>query len=135
MAKAPVEIEVRGIRELDRGSRKLFENIDDGADRAFLAVADQVAVMVRSRVPRLTGRLAGSVEATGSEKGASLALGGSLPYAGWIEFGGTRGRPYVSTGRYLFPTAEAATPLIARAGETAARDEIRKMTWPTPSPL
>lgn len=135
MAQAPVDIEVRGIRELQRGSRRLFENIDDGADREFMATADQVASMVRSRQPHLTGRLAASVEAGHGEQGANLSLGGSLPYAGWIEFGGTRGRPYVPMGRTLFPTAQAAEPMFARAGETVARDEIRRMSWPTPSPL
>lgn len=135
MADGPVDIEVRGVRELERGSRTLFGNIDDGADREFMSTAEQVASMVRSRQPHRSGALAASVDAAPGEKGASLSLGGSLPYAGWIEFGGTRGRPYVATGRTLFPTAEAAAPMFGRAGETVARNEIRRMHWPTPSPL
>jgi len=37
----------------------------------------------------------------------------SVPYAGWVEFGGTRhrphdsSRPFVKGGRYLFPAAQA----------------------------
>jgi len=43
----------------------------------------------------------------------TLARGGGVPYAGWIEFGGTitgpkatNTRPFVKQGRYLFPSAE-----------------------------
>lgn len=135
MADGPVDVEVRGLRELQRGSRALFGNIDAGADREFVATAEQVATMVRSRQPHRTGALAATVDAAPAEKGASLSLGGSLPYAGWIEFGGTRGRPYIATGRTLFPTAEAAAPMFGRAGEKVANTEIARMHWPTPSPL
>jgi hypothetical protein len=135
MAQSPVDIEVRGLRELEHGARALFHNIDEGAEREFASTAEQVASMVRSRQPHRTGALAATVDAGPGEKGASVSLGGSLPYAGWIEFGGTRGRPYIATGRTLFPTAEAAAPMFGRAGETVARNEIRSMHWPTPSPL
>jgi phage gpG-like protein len=124
-------IEVHGIPELERGSRRLFENIDQGAGSAFRSVADQVATMVRTRVPRRSGRLAASVLADQADEGALVGLGDGVPYAGWIEFGGTRGRPYVPSGRYLYPTAQDAAPLLQRAGEQVARDEIRRMAWPT----
>src|SRR5262245_50903992 len=123
-------IEVHGIPELERGSRRLFDNIDQGAGSAFRSVADQVATIVRSRVPRRSGRLAGSVVSDQADEGALVGMGDGVPYAGWIEFGGTRGRPYVPTGRYLYPTASDAAPLLQRAGEQVAHDEIRRMAWP-----
>jgi phage gpG-like protein len=133
MAQRPVDVEVRGVRELQRGMRRLAGNIDRGADEEFRTAAEQVATIVRGRVPRRTGTLAGSVEAEPTDKGARVAMGAGVPYAGWIEFGGTRGRPYIASGRYLTPTALDAEPLLQRAGETAARKEIGRMRWPTPT--
>ncbi|MBO0743672.1 MAG: HK97 gp10 family phage protein [Candidatus Dormibacteraeota bacterium] len=128
-----LDVQVHGLTELNRGARRLFDNIDQGAGAAFGSVADQVATMVRGRVPRLTGRLASSVVSDQADDAAQVAMGDGVPYAGWIEFGGTRGRPYIDQGRYLYPTAQAAAPLLARAGETVARDKIRSMAWPTPT--
>jgi hypothetical protein len=129
----PVSAEVRGVDELQRGSRSLFEHIDSGADKAFMSTADQVATMIRTRQPVLTGRLAASAGAQPASHGASVTLGDGVPYAGWIEFGGTRGRPYVPMGRTVYPTAEAAAPLFKRAGDTLARNQIGSMRWPKPT--
>ena len=126
-------VEVHGFRELAAGSAVLYRKIDTSADTAFGVVADHVAVAVRIRVPRRSGRLAGSVVATRDARGAEVGIGGGVPYAGWIEFGGTRGRPYVPTGRYLYPTALAAEPVLVTAGELAAQREIGAMHWPTPT--
>ena len=135
MPDRAVHVEIRGVRELRTGMRRLAENIDEAADARFQTTADQVATLVRSRVPHLTGRLASSVvgEATGA--GAQVAEGAGVPYAGWIEFGGTRGRPYVAEGRFLYPASRDAAPLFVRAGEDAARQSIARTSWPTPTPL
>jgi hypothetical protein len=130
-----ISSDVRGLDELERGSRTLFRHIDDGADRAFLSTADQVATLVGRRQPVLTGRLAASAGAEPAEHGASVTLGGSdVPYAGWIEFGGTRGRPYVPMGRTLYPAAEESKNLFEQTGDKLARQEIGGMLWPKPSP-
>jgi hypothetical protein len=124
-------VELHGYPELAAGSLVLFRKIDRDADAAFGRVADGVAGAVRGRVPHRTGRLAGSVEAQhGTDPG--VGIGAGVPYAGWIEFGGTRGRPYVPTGRYLYPTALAAEPLLVAAGEITAQRNIGGMHWPTP---
>jgi hypothetical protein len=135
MAQRPVDVEIRGVRELRRGMRQLAGDIDDGAKTAFKATADQTATLVRSRVPKRSGRLAASVAGEAHARGATVAMGQGVPYAGWIEFGGGHGRPYVATGRYLNPTALQAAPAFQRAGEAAAKQQIRGMRWPTPSPL
>jgi len=126
-------VEVRGYPELAAGSANLFRRIGPEAEDRFQQVADQVAGAVRGRVPHRSGQLASSVE-TGraAPNGVSVGIGGGVPYAGWIEFGGTRGRPYVSGGRYLFPTAEAAEPLVHAAGDLAAREAIKEAVWPSP---
>jgi phage gpG-like protein len=67
------------------------------------------------------GALAGSLRASAYRSGAAVRMGSkSVPYAGWVEFGGTRKRPHASSrpflrnGRYLFPAAEANAPRAVR---------------------
>lgn len=128
-----VSVEVHGLPELAAGTRLLVERIDEEAPKRFEDVAERQAAAVRSRVPRRSGALAGSVEATVERDRAQVGYSGAVPYDGWIDFGGTRGRPYIASGRYLFPTALEAGPLLAAAGEAAASDEIRGMRWASPS--
>jgi hypothetical protein len=134
MPAPPIETKVRGLRELERGARNLFDDIEDDAEAKLLHVADQTATIVRAKVPVRSGRLASSVDAGPAPDGADLSIGAGVPYAGWIEFGGTRGRPYVPAGRYLFPTAKDAADDAGRAGERAAREQIRSARWPKPKP-
>jgi phage gpG-like protein len=127
-------VEVHGYRELVRGSEEIFERIEEQAPQRFKEVADKVASAARGRVPRRTGALAASVT-SGRERGKTLVgMGGSdVPYAGWIEFGGTRGRPYIERGRYLYPVALNAEPVLVAAADKTAKDAIRRQTWPRTS--
>jgi phage gpG-like protein len=129
-------VEVHGYAQLASGSAGLFRRIPTNAEARFRTVADQVAAPARGRVPHRSGQLAGSVSVAAEPDGASVGIGAGAAgaYAGWIEFGGTRGRPYVGSGRYLFPTAEGAEPLLHAQGELAAREEIGRTLWPTPRP-
>ena len=130
MSPAGGRVEVEGVEELARGTRKIADKIEDeAAPRAFLGVAERVASSTRGRVPRVSGTLAGSVLADRAEKGATAGIGGGVPYAGWIEFGGTRNRPYVPGGRYLFPAAEGSEGEVETAGLDAAKDTIRGHRW------
>ena len=70
--------------------------------------------------PRTSGRLASTVRASRIRTGGAVRMGRvSVPYAGWVEFGGTRKhpreshRPFVRTGRYLFPAARDLAPRAA----------------------
>jgi len=122
-----------GYDELARGSKSLFQHIAEGAPKAFSEVARAAAIQTQAIVPRRSGTLAGSV--TGDLVGdhAEVGIGEGVPYAGWIEFGGSRGRPYVTEGRYLFPTALAMESLVTDAGERVAINEIKETRWPSPS--
>jgi hypothetical protein len=137
-----LRVEVYGLDELVRGSRKLVEEIDDEAGDRFGDVADKVASTTRSGVPRRSGALAASVTSGESRGRAFVGIGGTdVPYAGWIEFGGARRgrgggvaeRPYLARGRYLYPTAMNAEPTLVAAGDDAARKEIKEMRWPRPT--
>jgi hypothetical protein len=66
------------------------------------------------------GALAGSIRASAYKSGAAIRMGSkAVPWAGWVEFGGTRRRPrvserpYVKSGRYLFPAARALSSRAA----------------------
>jgi hypothetical protein len=116
--------------------RRWADQVAPAVARAAGPFAERVADTVRSRVPHLTGQLAGSVEAGDDDEGGPgsiVALGGGVPYAGWIEFGGSRGRPYVPEGRYLYPTAlEARDEYATLAADTAA-DTVGRFPWSTPA--
>ena len=133
MADPALSAEVHGIPELKRGSKRLFAHIDDGAGKAFVSTADQVATLIRARQPVDTGKLAASAGAEPADHGASVTLGDGVPYAGWIEFGGTRGRAYVPEGRTVYPTAEESKSMFERTGDKVARAQIGTMLWPKPN--
>ena len=70
------------------------------------------------------GQLGGDIRVSATRTGAAVRMGrASIPYAGWVEFGGRRKsphnstRPFVKTGRYLFPAANdlGVGPLAAAA--------------------
>jgi hypothetical protein len=134
VASEPVTVKVKGIRQLESGAARLFDNIDQAADdEACEATAGQTAATVRARVPRLTGRLAASVRETSRVGGGhSVQMGAGLPYARWIEYGGGRGRPYRARGRYLYPTAKRTERALRKHAEQVCKREIRSMRWPKP---
>ena len=137
MAK-DTRVEVHGYRELAAGTERLADDLGEAARRAFLGVATDAAQETSMVVPRDTGALAASATAAlrsarAKKEGARVSIGKGLPYAGWIEFGGTRDRPFIPGGRYLYPTALDVTPQLEAAGEEAARKEIGGFRWTRPS--
>lgn len=130
-----VRVEVDGYLQLAADTGRLAKKIGERATDDFVAVADRKAAAARTRVPHRSGALAASVAGGEGDERALVGMGGSaVPYAGWVEFGGTRGRPYVGSGRYLYPTALDAEPLLLIAADQAARKEIGTMVWSSPTP-
>jgi hypothetical protein len=136
-----ITVEIRGQEDLIDGSEKLFERIGEQATDRFEDVADKAASAARARVPRVSGALAASI---GTERYGDTVLvgmgGPDAPYAGWIEFGGFREgrgggiaeRPYYGRGRYLYPAALNAEPILIRTATDVAEDEIRRYPWASP---
>lgn len=125
-----IDVEVLGLDELVSGSRKLFRQIGKSADRRFGDVAERRARIARGIVPRLSGTLAASV----AHEGAEVQMGEGVPYAGWVEWGGTRGRPYFPEGRYFWPVAyEQVESELQREGTAVAQHETRGFQWPSPT--
>jgi hypothetical protein len=130
---ADADVVLHGYRELAAGSEVLARRIGARAGRDMQPVAEDVRRRVAGRVPRRSGRLAASVETEAVQGGVGVSYSGAVPYDGWIDFGGTRGRPYAASGRYLYPTALDAGPRLQDACERGATMEIGAMTWPTPT--
>jgi hypothetical protein len=132
-AQQPVEIKIRGVRQLQDGARRLFENIETAEARdAVEPTADQVAAIVRARVPKRSGRLAGSVRSVMRGQVGQVQMGAGLEYARWIEYGGGRGRPYRAKGRYVYPTARRTATAFRKHAQTVCAQEIRGMHWRAP---
>jgi hypothetical protein len=102
-------------------------------DKAVAPLGTRVAGIVAGRVPHLTGQLAGSVESSTDDEGVAVSLGDGVDYAGWIEFGGSRGRDYVPEGRYLYPTLLEAEDEFAQIAGNAADDSVGRFAWSTPA--
>ena len=96
-------VTVKGVAELQAGSRRLAGVIDDKAKQRMATVASHEAGAVGGKVPRKSGRLASSVVAEDNLLTIAAFLGKSAPQ----PYGGSRGRPYVAQGRYVYPTALA----------------------------
>jgi phage gpG-like protein len=142
VADGELTVEIHGYDELVSGSERLFEKIGDQAGERFEDVADKVAAATRARVPRDSGALAASVTVDRDNGTAIVGMGDSgTPYAGWIEFGGAREgrgggvaeRPYYGRGRYLYPAALNAEPVLIKTASDVADDEIRRFPWARPS--
>jgi hypothetical protein len=136
LSKSPV-VGIVGMAALRRDVNRMTDDVSGplyaAIKRAGLQVAEPVAAAVRARLPsgpRTTGRLQGDVRVGATRTGASVRMGRkTVPYAGWVEFGGTRKRPwpserpFVKDGRYLFPAARDLSAQTA-ADYTAALQAV-----------
>lgn len=116
--------------------RRWADQVAPEVAKAAQPFAERVADIVRGRVPVLTGQLAGSVEVGADDEGGAgvtVGIGDGVPYAGWIEFGGGHGRPYIPEGRYLYPTAEQAADEYAQMAADTAADTVGRFSWSTPA--
>ncbi len=122
-------IKVEGLREFQRALKQA-----DGESQKKLRVIlnDVSAVVVTGasrRVPRRSGRAAASLRAQSSQREARV-IGGSkkVPYYGWLDFGGRIGRdksqrrPFVQSGRYMWPAVAANRQSLEKALQKALID-------------
>lgn len=133
-AGAGAGVELIGLDEAMRDIARWADQLGPTLDRDARSFAADVESKTASRVPVLTGALASSVQLVdlpGDEFGAAVSIGDGLDYAPWIEFGGSRGRPYISEGRYLYPTALAAEGEWLRRAEDTAEQTARSYPWST----
>jgi hypothetical protein len=117
----PEAIQVQGYAEFRRGLLKIDKewSATEGLKRVGDRAAGLVVDWAKPRVPRRTGKTAGSVKATSTATAAKVTGGGArVPWYPWIDFGGTVGRKrsvhraFLPDGRFIYP------------GFAARRDEI-----------
>jgi hypothetical protein len=126
-------VDLVGLDAANRALRDWSRDLGPAVEQELAGFASTLARTVASTVPVLTGTLKGSVEVAElgpSEDGVGVAMGAGIPYAGWIEYGGTRGRPATPQGRYLGTTAVAAETRFLDAVATAADKTVRGYPWP-----
>lgn len=120
-------IRVEGLKEFRRNLRQLDRNLPKGLRHAGNEAAQIVVATAKPRVPRLTGRAAGSIKAA-STATAARVQGGSkrVPYYGFLDFGGRVGRrhsvkrPFLKEGRYIWAAFAARRTEVQRK----LRDEL-----------
>ena len=125
--------------------RRALKNVDRELPKELRArmrsdVADPVAALVKARVPVRSGRWRKAIRGGATQRVAYVQWGrASVPYAGWMEFGGGipnkrsgkrkagkpfRYRTFVQEGRYVRPTVGDES---ARAGDAAEKALLEVM--------
>lgn len=132
---AGVAVDVLGLRALMRDLKRLADpragDLAAALAQAGRQAAQPVADAVRSAYPSKSGRLAGSVRVTGSRSGAAVRVGRkNVAYAGPVDFGGYPGdRPYIASGRYLYPAMLAQQTQVVAAYQQAVTAAVNQFDW------
>ncbi len=103
-------VKVEGLAEFNRNLRKLDSELPKVLRQAHNEAAQLIVRYAQPRVPRKTGRAAGTIKAR-STRTETRVSGGSkrASYYPWLDFGGRVGpsrsvhRPFIKQGRYLYP--------------------------------
>ncbi len=107
-------IKVEGLAEFSKNLRKLDADLPKALRLAHNEAGQLIVDYARPRVPRRSGRAAGTLK-TRSTRTETRVQGGSkrASYYPWLDFGGRVGpkksvrRPFISGGRYLYPALGA----------------------------
>jgi hypothetical protein len=126
---AETKTEWAGLAEAIADLKRWGVDLGPTIERSVKPFAESIRSQVAERVPVLTGALQGSVVLDPQADGFAISEGAGLDYAGWIEFGGSRGREHISSGRYLIPTIEAQQGDIFRVIEKIISDSIEAFPW------
>jgi hypothetical protein len=104
-------IGVEGLAEFNRSLRRMDKELPKALKLALNGVADFIIDEARKDIPRRTGKAASSLKAASTRTSVRIRVGGRrAPYYPWLDFGGRTGRrksvrrPFIKTGRYLYPT-------------------------------
>lgn len=107
-------IKITGLAEFNRNLRKLDADLPKVLRMAHNEAAQLIVNWAQPRVPRKTGRAAGTLKAR-STRTESRVQGGSkrVPWYAFLDFGGRVGpkrsvkRPFIKEGRYIYPALSA----------------------------
>ena len=136
-------IQVDGLKELKKQLREVDASLTKELRRELRSVSQTAERAIRSNVPvgpARGGHWRTAIRAGATPTSAYVTWGrASVPYAPWLEFGGTlrRRRPVsggftsiprtrTPQGRYVFPVVRRLQPLLERQAEAALDRVIRK---------
>jgi hypothetical protein len=132
-------IDVKGLDAAQADIARWVKSVPAVLARATASLGGQIVGDIQGRVPVVSGRMQASVESLPQEDNASgyggiqIGMGEEqLPYVGWVEFGGSRGRPLVPEGRYVHPTVIRYQPAFDDLVERAINDSIEQFPWSKP---
>lgn len=104
-------IEVAGLREFQRSLRQMDADLPKQIRVVLNASGEIVVKYAQPKIPSKSGRARASMKLRSSQREARLAAGGRrAPYYPWLDFGGSVGpndsvqRPFITIGRYVYPT-------------------------------
>lgn len=107
-------VKIDGLSQFIKTVKRFDSDIPKMNRQAMNAAADIVLDYARPRIPRRTGRAAGSLKARSTQTAVRVAAGGArAPYYPWLDFGGRVGRrksvkrPFIGEGRYIYPALAA----------------------------
>lgn len=127
-------IRITGLAEFNRNLRKLDKNLPKALRLALNEAGEIVVESAKPQVPSDSGAAAGTVKAKSTRTSARVTGGSAkVPYYPWLDFGGRVGkhksvqRPFISSGRYIYPgytsnvdkIHEALTDALIRVAEQA----------------
>jgi hypothetical protein len=125
-----VGITVEGGRQLRKALADLDPKLDDLKD-AHQRVANIVAQAAKGRVPRRSGRLAGTIRGNRAKSRAQVKAGGArVRYAGVIEWGWPKRN--IPAQHYLVYAAHTTEPLWQRIYLEDVNDLLDKVAASTP---
>lgn len=127
------KIEITGLRELQRALKQMDTELPKQLRVALNEASGIVVDYAYARMPRKSGRAAGSLKARSSQRVVRVALGGRrAPYAPWLDFGGQgriKGRPskreFIKSGRYVYKGLEVKRDQITETLTTAISEMVR----------
>lgn len=128
-----LKIEVGGLAQLSR-ALKAVDN--DAPKQLRLGLNDSANLLVdrtRPKIPEKTGAARRSLVARSTRTAARVAVGGKrASYFPWLDFGGAgriKGRPaqrpFITEGRYVYPTLRQIRPEIEQLLQDSITTVIR----------
>ena len=126
------ELQVQNLGQVSRALRAVGKDAQGELKALGAEAANIVEADAKRRAPVRTGRLRNSIRSSGQARGAVVRGGkASVPYYGWIDFGGKRGkssarRPFLKRGRILYPAIDARQDEVVEVYADGLRKIIKK---------
>lgn len=133
MSELVQPIRIAGLRDMQKALKDLDGESQKELRLALNEAANVVVNVARRRVPVVTGAARASIRASSGQRSASVSAGGrKAPYFPWLDYGGTVGRgrsgkagtvgakegnvkrPFIKSGRYIYPAYSAQHDNVMR---------------------